>query len=287
MIEEGLQYCSLRCGQLLLSSVSAELIFLRSRPFTQVVTVNAELFVLAHNNEVLRHITSTSVNTIDGRVLQLICRLIYPGSEIRRVVGADLIYELASHCQKNRQKVFLLGSTQKANKCAIGALQKQFPGIQVSGFAPPWRADQLDHSRNECILEVIQDARPEHLVVCFGPMVQETWIHRNSARLQELGVRCAYGLGGTIDVVAGLRRRAPRWVQFIGAEWLFRLICDPRGRFSRTLRMFKMPLYAALTKREIHAQFGGELLPSLPGQGRDRGNQDGSGVGRIVDGASS
>jgi N-acetylglucosaminyldiphosphoundecaprenol N-acetyl-beta-D-mannosaminyltransferase len=259
MIDEKQQHCSLRCGQLLLSSVTGELIFSSSRPFTHVVTVNAELFVLAHSNEALRRITSTTVNTIDGRVLQMICKLIYPGRKIRRVVGAELIYELARHCQKNRQRIFLLGSTEKANKSAIAVLQTRFPGIQISGFALPWRADQLDYSRNEYILERIQNARPEHLVVCFGPIKQETWIHSNSARLQEMGVKCAYGLGGTIDVVAGMRRRAPQWVQFIGAEWLFRLMCDPRGRLRRTLVMFRMPMYAALTRRDIHALSVGEL----------------------------
>jgi N-acetylglucosaminyldiphosphoundecaprenol N-acetyl-beta-D-mannosaminyltransferase len=259
MVDAKPRYCSFRCGQVLLTSVSEELIFSSSRPFTHVVTVNAELFVLAHRNEVLRRITATTVNTIDGRVLQLICKLIYPGRQIRRAVGAELIYELARHCQKNRQKMFLLGATEKANKCAIAAIQSQFPGIQISGFAPPWRVDQFNYSRNECIVKQIQNARPQHLVVCFGPIKQETWIHNNSARLQELDVKCAYGLGGTIDVVAGLRRRAPKWVQFVGAEWLFRLMCDPRARLTRTLGMFRMPLCAALTRRDIHALSGGDL----------------------------
>jgi N-acetylglucosaminyldiphosphoundecaprenol N-acetyl-beta-D-mannosaminyltransferase len=149
--------------------------------------------------------------------------------------------------------MFLLGATEKANNRAVAALQTQFPGINVSGVAPPWRAGQLDYSRNERILEQIRKVCPQHLVVCFGPIMQETWIHDNSMKLQELGVKCAYGLGGTIDVVAGLRRRAPKWVQFVGAEWLFRLICDPRARLFRTLGMFRMPIYAAVTRREIHA----------------------------------
>ena len=101
------------------------------------------------------------------------------------------------------------------------------------------------------ILERIEKHRPHHLGVCFGPGKQEFWIEENAERLSQLGVRCAYGLGGTIDFLSGSLLRAPQWVQLAGAEWLFRFICEPRRRFRRTLIQFKMPLYAAKTARKI------------------------------------
>jgi N-acetylglucosaminyldiphosphoundecaprenol N-acetyl-beta-D-mannosaminyltransferase len=80
--------------------------------------------------------------------------------------------------------------------------------------------------------------------VFLGSPKAEIWIADNLPKLDSLGVRFVIGLGGTADFVAGVTPRAPRFVQWIGLEWLFRLAVAPRQRFRRTLRMFRMPYYA-------------------------------------------
>jgi UDP-N-acetyl-D-mannosaminuronic acid transferase (WecB/TagA/CpsF family) len=78
--------------------------------------------------------------------------------------------------------------------------------------------------------------------------------------LFSLGARCAYGLGGTLDFVSGRKKRAPKWMQMVGAEWLFRVITEPT-RIGRTAKMFKMPYFAArFSKREM--KFVGKPGPS-------------------------
>ena len=144
----------------------------------------------------------------------------------------------------------MLGSDGKANAGAVHCLRVQFPGLEVVGLSPPVQSYPFDRAWNENILKQIEQYRPHHVVVCFGPKKQEYWIHESSCRLTELGVQCAYGLGGTIDFLAGVKPRAPKWIQFLGFEWLFRLACEP-SRFGRTLTMFKMPFYACKTVREI------------------------------------
>lgn len=242
----------LKCGQVDLFSVPLESIFAPTKlGLTQIVTVNAEIFYLAHEDSRLARILSATVNTIDGRVLQGICKVLYPSYRILRQNGSGFIFDLADHCQKNSESLFLLGSTETANALATRSLRARFPGLQVSGFSPPFEVFPFHEGCNVRILQQIERARPVQLIVCFGPPKQEYWIHENSSRLSELGVRCAYGLGGTIDFVAGVKPRAPKWIEFIGAEWLFRLACEPRARFRRTLRMFKMFVYANKTTRQI------------------------------------
>lgn len=248
------QATALRCGQLTLHSVTPEWILdVPHRRLVHVVTVNAEVFVYGHEDPALRAILSSTLNTIDGRVLQGICKCLYTRARINRVAGADFIYRLSEHCRRCREKLFLLGSTEKANSTAIQILQQRFPGLQISGLAPSFSPYPFPPAWNARMLQEIEQFRPRHLVVCFGPRKQEYWIHEHSARLEEMEVGFAYGLGGTIDFVAGTRPRAPRWIQFSGAEWLFRFITEPRARFRRTLRMFKMPFYAACTVRKIGA----------------------------------
>jgi N-acetylglucosaminyldiphosphoundecaprenol N-acetyl-beta-D-mannosaminyltransferase len=247
----------LRCGKLPLWSVPLEYLFMpRAERLTHVVTVNAEIFALAHEDRKLGDILAKTVNTIDGRVLQGICKLLYPKYEIVRQNGSGFVFDLAEHCREHSERLFLLGSSEDGNALATQRLQRRFPGLQVSGFSPPLQNHPFDGDWNARILDQVEGFEPHHLVVCFGPKKQEYWIHENLARLNALGVRCAYGLGGTIDFVSGAKLRAPKWIEFIGAEWLFRLACEPRARFRRTLIMFKMPFYAARTTRDIRPLSG-------------------------------
>ena len=242
----------LQCGRVHLWSVPLEYVFMpRAERFTHIITVNGEIFALAHEDQKLCDILNGTVSTIDGRVLQGFCKLLYPKHRIDRQNGSNFVIDLAEHCVKHSEKLFLLGSSEKANALATERLHSTVPGLQVSGFSPPLQNYPFPQDWNSCILEQIAAFKPLHLVVCFGPKKQEYWIHENSPDLAALGVRCAYGLGGTIDFLSGAKPRAPKWIEFIGAEWLFRLACEPRARFRRTLTMFKMPFYALRTAREI------------------------------------
>lgn len=242
----------LKCGRMNLFSVPLEYLF---KPNTNelrfVVPTNAEVFVLANEDERFAEILTNAVNTIDGRVLQGICKLLYSEHTIVRQNGSNFIFDLAEHCRNHSERLFLLGGREKANALAAQRLRDEFPGVQVSGFSPPLQNYPFPRNWNECILKQIGNFAPHHVGVSFGPKKQEFWIHENSSRLAALGVRCAYGLGGTLDFLSGLKPRAPKWIEFIGAEWLFRLACEPRARFRRTLTMFRMPFYAARTVREV------------------------------------
>ncbi len=242
----------LKCGNLHFWSVPLAYLFMpKERPFTHVVTVHAEIFALAHKDQRLAYILSKTVNTIDGRVLQGFCKLLYPSHEVVRQNGSNFSIDLADYCRKHSERLFLLGSNEKANALATQRLRDLFPGLQVSGFSPPMQGYPFAQEWNALVLDQIAHFAPHHLVVCFGPRKQEYWIYENSSQLAALGVRCAYGLGGTIDFLSGTKPRAPKWIEFVGAEWLFRLVCEPRARFRRTLTMFKMPFYALRTTREI------------------------------------
>jgi N-acetylglucosaminyldiphosphoundecaprenol N-acetyl-beta-D-mannosaminyltransferase len=242
----------LQCGRMVLESIPLPDVF-ASRPgrTVHVATVNAEIFALAHKDRRMAEILTRSRNTIDGRVLQGICKLLYPAYEITRQNGSNFVSDLAAHCQRTSQRLFLLGASEESNTRAVAALQDRFPGLAITGYSPPIAPYPFARQANEQILERIQAFRAHHVVVCFGPPKQEYWIDDNAVRLATLGVHCAYGLGGTIDFVSGVKPRAPKWVEFIGAEWFFRFLCEPRARFLRTLTMFKMPFYAARTQRFI------------------------------------
>jgi N-acetylglucosaminyldiphosphoundecaprenol N-acetyl-beta-D-mannosaminyltransferase len=235
--------CAVRLGKIMLHSMDMdELLSNRSNKLKHIVTVHSEIFVHAHENPEYEEILSQSVNTIDGRIVHLLCSLLYPGRKLRKLSGSDFIYNLADHAAKSGERVFLLGADAQANRDAIEALKARYPGLIVDGYSPSFSEDIQEQAWNEAILSRIAGCHPTHLVVCFGAPKQEMWIRQNANYLFGLGVRCAYGLGGTLDFVSGRKKRAPRLFQVLGVEWLFRAITEP-SRMRRTAKMFKMPYF--------------------------------------------
>src|SRR5260370_24055479 len=101
----------LTCGRLHLFSVPLEYLFTpNTRELKFVVPTNAEVFVLAHEDRRFADILAKSVNTIDGRVLQGICKLLYPKHPITRQNGSNFAFDLAKHGREDAESVFIVGA---------------------------------------------------------------------------------------------------------------------------------------------------------------------------------
>ena len=104
-----------------------------------------------------------------------------------------------------------------------------YPGLVVAGHCEPPVA-AIDRMPNRSIVRLIQASRADVLLVALGHPKQELWIARHR---HLLGVTVSIGVGCTLDLLAGKSKRAPRWMQGVGLEWLFRLSQEPRRLFAR------------------------------------------------------
>jgi N-acetylglucosaminyldiphosphoundecaprenol N-acetyl-beta-D-mannosaminyltransferase len=95
------------------------------------------------------------------------------------------------------------------------------------------------------IRELIAAARPDVLLVAYGHPAQDLWIARNQPQLR---VPVAIGVGGVFDYLAGVLPRAPHWMRWLGLEWLYRLLRQPR-RWRRILTAVPRFLWAAARER--------------------------------------
>jgi len=89
------------------------------------------------------------------------------------------------------------------------------------------------------VLKKIGQSHIDILAVAYGPGKQERWIKRN---IEKIDVKLAIGVGGSLDFISMEKRRAPKWVQNIGLEWLFRLVNEP----SRWKRQLALPVFILL-----------------------------------------
>ncbi len=199
----------------------------------QVVTVNPEFIMRAQEDGVFRQVLDEADLAIpDGQGLLLAARFL--GQPLReRVAGSDMVPALAQRSARQGHRLYLLGAAPGVAERAAAELARRYPGVQVVGTY----AGSPAVSEEDGIVARIQAARPDFLFVAYGAPAQDLWIHRNQPRLQ---VPVAIGIGGTLDFIAGVRKRAPVWMRRWGLEWLFRLIQEPR----RWRRMLALPRFA-------------------------------------------
>ncbi len=146
-----------------------------------------------------------------------------------RVTGSDLAPMLAAACAREGLRIFLLGGSPGVAEKAAAVLVERNPGLVVAGTYSPPVAGILDMD-HASILKRLREARPHLLLVAFGAPKQEKFINLH---LRSWAIPLAVGVGGTLDFLAGAQTRAPRWVQRIGFEWLWRMCTDPRRLVNR------------------------------------------------------
>jgi N-acetylglucosaminyldiphosphoundecaprenol N-acetyl-beta-D-mannosaminyltransferase len=122
--------------------------------------------------------------------------------------------------------VYILGARAAVLETAIERLRSERPGLLLSGY----RDGYFDESESPRVAEAIRESGARILFVAMSSPRKENWLAANGAAS---GVALAMGVGGAIDVVAGVTRRAPRIWQQLGLEWLFRLLQEPGRMFPR------------------------------------------------------
>lgn len=203
-----------------------------------IVTVNADFIVRAHEDAEFRDLINRNLSTFDGQVPFVLARMSNwsRATEIEKLSGSDLIYTYLKEAAQAGKTSFLFGATPAANERAVKA-GKALYGGEVLGYSPPLAQEPLPAEWTEEALERIRAARPAYLFVALGAPKQERWIANNLDALRSAGVECVMGCGGSVDFLGGTLKRAPRWVQSIGMEGVYRLASEPR--LFRVLRIFR------------------------------------------------
>jgi N-acetylglucosaminyldiphosphoundecaprenol N-acetyl-beta-D-mannosaminyltransferase len=151
-----------------------------------------------------------------------------------RVAGADLVLRLCERGALKERRVFLLGGPPGVAEQAAQELLRRFPGLALAGTeCPPFR--EWTPEEQGGLVERIRATRPDLLFVAFGQPKGELWIAENH---HAAGATVAVQVGGSFDFITGRLRRAPRWMQRAGLEWLYRFLQEPRRlgvRYARNL----------------------------------------------------
>ncbi len=223
----------------------------------QHVVVNAAKLVMLQEDRRLRSIVAgCALVNADGQAVVWASRLLgdpLPG----RVAGIDLMFRLLALAEQKRYRVFILGARPRVLDRALASIGKLHPGLAIVGA----RHGYFSEDENESLCAEIRTARADILLVAMPSPRKEYWLAEHGAGL---GVALLMGVGGSIDVLAGVTHRAPAWMQRAGLEWSYRLVQEPRrlaGRYVTTnTRFISLVLLELVARRRGRRRRGRDAL---------------------------
>ncbi len=187
--------------------------------------------VWANERQDLQNIyNSADLTLCDGVPLIWASHFLGNGKLRGRVTGLDLLPAFIENCYKKGFSMFFLGAAELTLKRLHQKLEKQYPGILISGsYSPPF-AKKFSDEENQKILSMINKVKPDIVWVSLTAPKQDYWIDEF---FSSLNAKIVIGIGGALDVMAGNINRAPIWMQKNGLEWFYRFYQEPRRLFRR------------------------------------------------------
>jgi N-acetylglucosaminyldiphosphoundecaprenol N-acetyl-beta-D-mannosaminyltransferase len=197
-----------------------------------IFTPNVDHVVLADEDVQMRDAYArASLSLADGMPLVWALRLL--GHSIpEKVSGSDLVPLLLVRAAERGWRVYFLGGAPGVAALARDKLRDALPRLQIVGVDAP-RIDVGDPPEvRDALLAGIRAVNPHLVLVALGAPKQEIWIDLVRDQLRPAVL---FGVGASLDFVAGTLPRAPRWMSHLGLEWFFRLAREPRRLWRRYL----------------------------------------------------
>jgi N-acetylglucosaminyldiphosphoundecaprenol N-acetyl-beta-D-mannosaminyltransferase len=140
--------------------------------------------------------------------------------------GTDMLPHICANCVKNNKSLFLLGAKPGIAVQAAKNLNEQYPDLNIAGVQHGYTSTE----NAPALIDEINNSGCDILLVAFGSPIQESWLltHRSSLKCQT-----ALAVGGLFDFYSGHIARAPMWLRELGFEWLWRLMQEPKTKFTR------------------------------------------------------
>ena len=154
-----------------------------------------------------------------------------------KVPGIEFAMGLMGKLAKEGRSIYLLGAKPGVAELAGKRLGEQYPGLKIAGTHDGYFKEDAP------VVEAIRESGADVVLVCLGAPKQEKWMAKNGTAT---GAHLLCGLGGSLDVFAGVVERAPKFWCDHGLEWFYRLLKEPR----RIGRMMKLPLFLVHVKQE-------------------------------------
>lgn len=183
---------------------------------------NVHTTVMAYRDEDYRQVQNQAAMALpDGKPLSIVSKR-RGYKEAKRVPGPDLMPEIFRISKEKGYRHYFYGSTEETLEKLRIKLKEKYPYLKIAGvYAPPFRP--LSKEEDDQMIHRINEAKPDFIWVGLGAPKQEIWMNAHMDQVSGIMV----GVGAAFDFSAGTVKRAPKWMQELCLEWLYRILQDP------------------------------------------------------------
>jgi N-acetylglucosaminyldiphosphoundecaprenol N-acetyl-beta-D-mannosaminyltransferase len=217
--------------------------------YAQHMAIHTEKLVILREDARLREVVERcGLVNADGLGVVWASRLL--GDPLpERVTGIDLMENLFGLAERKGYRVYILGAKEEVLDQAVTRIRERHPGLQLAG----WRNGYFTPEEEPEVCAAIRATRPHIVFVAMSSPRKEFFLAEWGPKL---GAEFVMGVGGAVDVMAGLTRRAPVAWQRLGLEWLFRVLQEPRRMFPRYATNIPRFAWMVVAARVRHAMSG-------------------------------
>ena len=194
-----------------------------------IVAINPEKILKARKDKKLKELLNKATYQIPDGVGVVYASKLRKGKIKERVTGIDSMEMLCRLSNNKGYKIFMYGAKEEVISKAKDNLEKRYKNIKIVGTINGYEKD------GQKLIDTINKSKANIVFVALGSPKQELWITEN---MDKLCVNVYQGVGGSFDVVSGTIKRAPKWMQNCGLEWLYRLLKEPK-RIFRQVKLVK------------------------------------------------
>lgn len=195
----------------------------------QLTDVNAGKIIQIKSDETLeKSVAISDLINADGQSLVWASKIL--GKPLKeRVAGIDLMDNLVKLAHENQYKIFLFGAKEEVVKKVVEIYSKKYSKNLIAGY----RNGYFNKNEEASIAKEITDSGAQMLFVAITSPFQENFMFNNKEILKSVNFKM--GVGGSFDVISGMTKRAPLWMQKNGLEWFYRFLQEPKRMWKRYL----------------------------------------------------
>ncbi|MBC1435032.1 WecB/TagA/CpsF family glycosyltransferase [Listeria rocourtiae] len=205
--------------------MKVEAIIRVGKPVQHVVINASKINLMAENKELANIVNASPLINADGQSIIWAMKILAHETQ-ERVTGIDLFEKLVKKSAEKGYRVYYFGAKEDVVQEVVQLHQQQYPNLKIAGY----RHGYFEDEESEEIALDIHKSQADIVFVAFSSPKKEQWIH---AYKEKMGAPFVMGVGGSFDVIAGVTKRAPQWMQKSGLEWFYRFMQEPKRMFRR------------------------------------------------------
>ena len=213
---------------------------LENKEKTFIITANAETYMLTEIDPEINDMINNPTNMIVPDGIGVVKTARYLGLDIKeRIPGIDIAEHLLKVANEKKYKVYLFGASVEVIEKLSQEIEKKYPCLKLVGASNGYIKDK------DTVMEYIKTTKPDIVMIALGIPNQEKLINKH---IKDFDKGIFIGVGGSFDVLSGMKKRAPEIFIKLNLEWLYRIILEPK-RIKRFLK-YNVKLITKIAKEK-------------------------------------